>query len=379
MATPGIITGGDGAKNVAGLFRRTTTTSEPVSGYGVFGRNPGATPKWAINRGGRDAEKRESMARLFVEIPANAMEAFLATVSAETRPLARVLAIAGDGSNTGGTGFLDFLLTRTQENFQEKAQIVDTLTDNYVAFYSGLAPPAFQYTGTLLNTYQDDQRVWMLRLYREILRGSRLAGRNLIARLRYDSFIVSGYLEALTLGLSGQTDHVASTFNFSLRVKRLNIFTPALGAPTVAQTAATTNTILQGEAEQRDAAARAGAVTPETPINANASPGATTETQDPRETEVEQSAEGQQRVSEQVADSTDPNPDNSSADGADGQTNTMGVSTPSSATGPTPLTPRSTPRTRGARQGPVPPPPPLDPPPGQGTGITQADTTSDSP
>lgn len=274
MGIPGIITGGDGATSIASLFRDTTEDSSPLSRQGVFGRHPGSTSKNAVNRGRRDAEHRESMARLFVEIPGNDMEAFMDTVSAETRPLARILATAADGSGTGGTGFLDFLLTSAQEPFAEKAQIVDTLTDNYVAFYSGQAPPLFQYRGTLLNTYQDDQRVWMLRLYREILRGTRLANRNLIVRLRYDSFIVSGYMENLTLSIRGETEHTASEFAFSLRVKRLNIVTAALGSPTVAQTPATTNSILTGENETPFAAARSGVVTPEVPPTSLLIPGA---------------------------------------------------------------------------------------------------------
>jgi len=369
MTTPGIITGSD--RNA--IFRQTTASSEPRSNQGVFGRNPGSTAKWANNRTrGIDAENREGMARLFVEIPANNMEHFLSTVSAETRPLARVLAVASDATTTGGTGFIDFLLTQTQENFQEKAQIVDTLTDNYVAFYSGQAPPVFNYSGTLLNTYQDDQRVWMLRLYREILRGTRLANRNLIARLRYDSFIVSGYLETLQLGIRGATEHTASDFSFSLRVKRLNIFTVGLGAPTIVQTAATTNSILTGEAEQRDAAARIGTLTTEAPASPSSQPGATasglTDVQratarlvlmrsglmgpqadaalaaadalaasaeaDERALASLPRSEGRERVSEHVegSDINESNPDNATEDGTGGGTNVFqpGIFSPES-------------------------------------------------
>jgi hypothetical protein len=285
MGVPGIITGGDGSYFQSSIFRDTGEGTRPESGQGVFGRNPGSTAKYAHNRkDGVDAEYRNSMARLFVEVPSGRMREFLATVSPETRPLARVLATAGGIG--GGTGFIDFLLTRAQEDFQEKAQIVDTLTDNYVAFYSGQAPPAFQYSGTLLNTYQDDQRVWMLRLYREILRGTRLANRNLICRLRYDSFIVSGYMENLRLSLRGETEHTASDFSFSLRVKRLNIFTASLGAPTVLRTAATGNSLINGEQERASATERVGGVTPETPPTATETPAASP----PAQTEEEAAA-----------------------------------------------------------------------------------------
>lgn len=227
MPRPGILIGGN----------TTLLRSNPVpeSSTGVFANHPGSTPKYALSAGIRDAEYRDTMARLFVEIPHGQMEDFLAQVPEETRDLAKVLADTKSSGGSSGTGFIDFLLTAAQESFREKAQIVDTLTDNYVAFYAGQEPPVFSYGGTLLNTYQDDQRVWMLRLYRDILRGTRLANRNLIVRLRYDSFIVGGYLESLDLSLTGEmVNH--SNFRFNLRVKELEIVTPALSRPTVVAT-----------------------------------------------------------------------------------------------------------------------------------------------
>lgn len=249
MAIPGFITGGDvftvvNRAQVATEFatpvvdipmaQYPTETSTPQSNLGVFGKNPGSTSKFAKNIGSRDDDYRDTMARLFIEMPKNSIKRFLDTVSPSTRPLAEVLASATGTGGASGTGFIDFLLTSANENFQEKLQIVDTLTDNYVAFYSGQEPPVFNYTGVLLNTYQDDQRVWMLRLYREVLRGSRLASRNLVVKLRYDSFIVSGYLESLQMRLSGETEHTASEFSFTMRVKRMVVITKALGAPTLA-------------------------------------------------------------------------------------------------------------------------------------------------
>lgn len=278
MSAPGIITGSDGND----IFRRVGASGQQaLSNQGVFGRNPGSTPKYAFNANtagrGRDAEYKESMARLFIELPGNALDAFLSSVSAETRPLARVLASGQDTGGGGGTGFIDFLMTRANEQMAEKTQIVDTLTDNYVAFYSGQEPPVFRYSGFLLNTYQDDQRVMMLRLYREILRGTRLASRGLVARLRYDSFIVSGYMENLTMSIDGATEHTAGQFSFDFRVKRMSIFTASLGAPTVAETPATTNNIINGTREDDDTTARAAEVTPEIPPTATQRPAASSQ------------------------------------------------------------------------------------------------------
>ena len=289
MSVPGII-----KSTAQGLFARAlafTTDFEighsPSSNNGVFSKTPGATPKYAINRGRRDAEKRDTLARLFINMPASRIQAFRATLTPRTQPLADVLLSGAAYGGGGGNGFIDFLLTQANENMQEKTQIVDTLTDNYVAFYSGQEPPVFDYSGVLLNTYQDDQRVWMLQLYREILRGSRLAGNNLIVNLRYDSFIVSGYMEALQLGLRGD-DVDSSSFRFSLRVKRMSVFTPALGLPAVVEGAPSDKTIVQGRSPdtQRNTQ-RATSLTSGKPATPSASPAA-----DPKVFTAQEDAEG---------------------------------------------------------------------------------------
>ena len=278
MSTPGIISGG------LGFFRSVGRNSQPISRQGVFARGketPGATPKYARNRGKRDAESRTSMARLFINVPADKISELEASLSPETRPLARVLMASSEQGGGSGTGFMDFLLTSANESFQEKTQIVDTLTDNYVAFYSGQEPAVFDYSGVLLNTYQDDQRVWMLRLYREILRGSRLAGRNLIANLRYDSFIVSGYLESLQLSLRGD-DVDSSTFRFTLRVKQMSVFTASLGAPTVVEGSPNATSVITGRApELNKNNLRGGAVSAEEPTTPSAGPAAQKQTLNP--------------------------------------------------------------------------------------------------
>ena len=275
MTAPGIVTG----SNNSTLFR-SGPTGTPTQ-QGAFGRNPGATPKFALNRGPRDAEYSETMARLFIALPPDEIQSFLNSVSPDARPLAQVLIAGGPTGGAGGTGFMDFLLTSAVEDFQEKAQIVDTLTDNYVAFYAGQVPPVFQYSGTVLNTYQDDQRVWLLRLYREILRGTRLANRNVVANLRYDSFLVTGYLESLRLTLDGDQGRTAGQFSFNMRVQRMSVLTPPLAAPTITTTPAVTSLVL-GTLQTASATPdteRVAAVTPETPPTATEGPAA--DPQDP--------------------------------------------------------------------------------------------------
>jgi hypothetical protein len=122
-------------------------------------------------------------------------------------------------------------MTQASEPFQEKVQIVETLSDNFVVYLFGQAAPQFQYSGVLLNTYQDDQRVWMMRLYRDILRGTQLARRRKLVRLRYDSVIVSGIFIAHQQALTGDQENAAQ-FSFTMIPMQYTIFTPDIGVPT---------------------------------------------------------------------------------------------------------------------------------------------------
>jgi hypothetical protein len=228
MGLPGVLPGGPGLSYLSSTGASVAGSGNKSSG--VFADYPGATPKYALNQGLRDAEYRETMARLYVQVPATERTLFVNSCPPESRPLAQILCGAGAGA-AGGTGFVDFLLTDVQENFQEKVQVVESLSDNFVVYTFGQAAPTFSYSGVLLNTYQDDQRVWMLRLYRDILRSTQLARRRKLARLRYDSVIVSGIFTMHSQGLSAQTQTMAS-FQFSFIPMQYMIYTPSVGVPT---------------------------------------------------------------------------------------------------------------------------------------------------
>jgi hypothetical protein len=193
---------------------------------GVFALNPLATPKYARNRGLRDAEFRDTLARLYISL-ADASDpvrdAYLASLpgDAATQALASVLL----GANAkGGTGFVDFFLTQANESFQEIMQVDKVMADDYVAFFYGQQPPQFQYSGTLLNSLQDDQRGSFARAYLQMLRGTQLARRGALARLRYDSVIVSGTMFAHQQQLNADNE-MAVPFSFSFLVKEYVVIT----------------------------------------------------------------------------------------------------------------------------------------------------------
>lgn len=191
---------------------------------GVFAANPLMTPKYARNIANgvaRDAEYRETMARLYIslaDVGPQAITNYLATLpDQQTKALAQVL-LASNNKGSGGTGFIDFFLTSAQESFQEVLQVDKVLADDYVAFYYGQSPPIFQYSGVLLNSMQDDHRSGFARAYLELLRGTQLARRGALARLRYDSVIVSGTMNTHQQVLVAENE-LAVQFSFSFLVK----------------------------------------------------------------------------------------------------------------------------------------------------------------
>jgi len=212
------ITAGGGFPSVEDLDAAKKTFTTPPKG--IFGAYPGYTPKYAINSGEQEKDFRETMARMFLQVP-NYKE-FLKSLGSDPalKQLASVLGgqASDAGGTTGGSGYMDFLLQGVQHSFQEKAQVIEVLTDDHVAYFFGQAAPVFNYNGTLINTKQDDQAVNMLRLYKNFGRGSQLAARNTLISLRYDGQIVSGVMMNLTYSLNSEME-TAIPFSFSLLVK----------------------------------------------------------------------------------------------------------------------------------------------------------------
>lgn len=240
---------------------------------GVFALHPTATPKYAKNRGPRDAEFRDTLARIYISL-ADASDtvrsAYLASLPGDqaTQALAKVLL----GSNSqGGSGFVDFFLTSAQETFQETLQVDKVLADDYVAFFYGQQPPTFQYSGMLLNSMQDDQRSGFAKAYQLMLRGTQLARRGALARLRYDSVIVSGTMTATSQILQAENE-LAVQFNFSFLVKEYVVlnnprFTRTSPADYVKLAADASIAALAPVGTISDTRVRTTAVTPPNPAN----------------------------------------------------------------------------------------------------------------
>jgi hypothetical protein len=224
-----------------------------VHGGRFFSDTPGSTPKGARNKGPLRSERVNSMARLFIDVPTDKMEALLSSLPADTAEAAKTLLFAGDITQAAarGAGYLDFLLTSAQHPFQEREQAIDTLTDNTVIYYSGESAPVFSYSGWLFNTYQDDQNVWF--------------------HLLYHDFLMSGYVSNFQTAISGDIKNGVQ-FSFSFRAKRVQIATPILFNPSIANSDFSSNLFERNTAV--DNSTRHGVETSELPASPRGVPAA---------------------------------------------------------------------------------------------------------
>jgi len=198
--------------------------------YGVHSAWPFMSPKYAKHKAGRNHEFEDTMARMFIQVPPDLYTKFLASLEdPETEKIAKIL--TGDDIKQGGVGYLDFFLQNATHSFNEKVQVVETLSDSYVAFFFGHSAPIFSYQGTLMNTYQDDWTMRMFRIFRDLGRGTQLAKRGFVLRLRYDSMIVSGAMVNFQWSLQAGQE-IACPFSFNLLVKNIQIIYGGLAQPT---------------------------------------------------------------------------------------------------------------------------------------------------
>jgi len=189
------------------------------NGKGFYSEYPAATPKYAAAQSFTAAP---TIARLLISLPnAKVRERYISSLPAPARALARQL--AGVHGKSGGRGYIDFFLTQAQESFTEKMQVVETLADNFVAYFYGNKAPVFQYAGNLLNTYQDDWRSAFTVLYLNVLRGTQLARHGVEVSLAYDNTVVTGSLFGLTQSINGSRE-MASDFSFQFLVRRMDVF-----------------------------------------------------------------------------------------------------------------------------------------------------------
>lgn len=236
----------------------SNATNAKLAPRGIFGEYPGFTPKYALNAGVDRPQFRETLARLFVPLSPGEEKRFRGSFPSTadvTRRIAGVLT---------GNGYIEFLLQSAQHGLQEKVDVVEVMTDNYVAYYYGQSAPTFNYSGILVNTYQDDQMLKFLHMYRDIIRGTQLARRQKLVYLRYSGMIVGGTVQNFSWVLNSDNE-MAVPFSFSILVKSLTAL------PNPDQTMVTTETDVESQQFLREQEV-SGVIETATPVRVVAAP-----------------------------------------------------------------------------------------------------------
>jgi hypothetical protein len=212
----------DSIQQQEGLTGPAHTGSYP-SRFGIRSAFPRSTPKYVRYAPQLNHEFTATTARMYISVTDPAAFVAEAGQNQALKGIAQVLAGAtsAEGGSLGGKGYIDFLLQQANHSLNEKYQVVETLSDNYVAFFFGQSAPIFQYSGSLMNTFQDDWAINMLQLYMNMGRGSQLARRGVLFYLKYDSMAVSGSLLNLNTSLTGDVE-VVVPFSFNMLVRKIH-------------------------------------------------------------------------------------------------------------------------------------------------------------
>jgi hypothetical protein len=193
------------------------------------------TPKYARHPSNKNAGHLSGLARMYIPVgsPANLTRIIksLGTRDPQLVAVAKQLLGASAGKENTGKGYIDFILTGVSQTFSEKYQVSEVLEDNYAVFFFGQRAPIWSFSGSLMNTYQDDWTMNMLRLYSELGRGSQLAKRGLLLHVRYDSLIVAGGMINFQWDLSA-TNELYTAFSFQFLVRSRTILRGSRSLPT---------------------------------------------------------------------------------------------------------------------------------------------------
>lgn len=117
-----------------------------------------------------------------------------------------------------GTSYAGFFLQQVAEQHSERAEVVQLPGDSYAAYFFGSAPSTYTFSGTFLNTQEDQWRVLFKWLYMGALRGTENAKQRHLVQIAYDTKIVSGYITGFTDVLKADNE-LFSSFQFTMLVK----------------------------------------------------------------------------------------------------------------------------------------------------------------
>lgn len=184
------------------LGGNASLTEDSPAAQGVYAQFPATQLKYSTGT-------YDTQARLYVALGPTEQAKFLEGFSEPVKTYVKAV--------TGPKGYMDFILTQVQESQEEKYQVTELLSDDYVAYFYGEKARVYSYSGKLFSTYQDDWWEAFSYLYDNLLRGSRMAGLQRVATLRYDSRVVNGVLLNFQSSMSSEMQ-MAVDFSFQFLV-----------------------------------------------------------------------------------------------------------------------------------------------------------------
>ena len=199
----------------------------PAQATGIYSAFPMMSPKYVRHPLRKTAGQMSGLARMYIPVGGpKAVERIINNFERRGDPqlvaVARQLLGESAGKENTGKGYLDFILQGVSQSLDEKYQVSEVLEDNYAVFFFGQRAPIWSFSGSLMNTYQDDWTMNMLRLYSELGRGSQLAKRGLLLHIRYDSLIVGGCMLNFRWDLTSSNELFAPfSFNFLVRSRTI--------------------------------------------------------------------------------------------------------------------------------------------------------------
>jgi hypothetical protein len=197
-----------------------------------------ATPKYVRNKGPRGDNYAETAARLFLSFPNETRKSQFIRNNSQTAFDAQLAKSIADVSGT--TGFIDFSLTALAFASNEKVQVVDTMSGNFVAYFYDSSPEQLQMTGVVSDTYEADQLVWLHTLYKKYFRGTAVAKRGIYVHLLVNNWLFIGGMTSLNVSLSAD-NQTAASFNMTMLLTKTEYKGPKLSYPAGVSTIVSNN------------------------------------------------------------------------------------------------------------------------------------------
>lgn len=186
---------------------------------GVYAAFPAGTPKYHAGSGPESVYRQ---ARMYVTVPAPLYAAYRAAVPDRARALLDVLCVT---SGKGSIGFIDMLISQVSESFNEKVQVTEVISDAHIAYFYGQRAVTIPFSGTLLNTQQDNWYTAFYVLYADLLRGTKTTTHGADVTIKYDDKRVVGSIVAMNTGLNSAME-TAVPFGLQMLVREIIIDRP---------------------------------------------------------------------------------------------------------------------------------------------------------